>query len=298
VSRHGNGRRPAWGEIAFDGFNLVALSAVGLLALFPFLYILALSFSTPQDVMAGELLLLPRKPSLTAYKVVLAEPNIRMGLMNSVFRTIAGTALTLIATALAAYPLSRPQMPGRRKFAFFILFTMIFSGGLVPTYLLIKGLGLIDNRMVYIIPGMITAFNVLVLKNFFQQIPESLEEAARIDGAGDFRILFRIFIPLSAPALATIALWTAVAHWNAWFDGMIYINSDAKRVLQVFLRQIVIENMANDMAHGIPHVDRSQFSAEAVKAAVVVVTVLPILALYPFLQRYFIKGITLGGTKE
>ena len=285
-------------ERAFDWLNVTVLTVVGLLALYPFVYVVLLSFSTAADVARGGLLVLPRNFSLGSYDMILHDPWFLLGFGNSLVRTVLGVAATLLMTSLAAYPLSRPNLPWRRQIVFYILFTMLFSGGLVPKYLLLKNLGLIDNRLVLVLPLMLTAFNIIILKNFFQQIPPSYEEAAKIDGASDFAILFRIFLPLSKPALATIALWTAVIHWNAWFDAMIFITSNEKQVVQIFLQRIVIENSVKDMQFGTPNFNEQLYTPDALKAAVTVVTVLPILAVYPFVQRYFVKGITLGGIKE
>jgi putative aldouronate transport system permease protein len=286
------------GERIFNGFNIGLLSVIGFLAIYPFIYVLTLSLSTATDVARGGLHLYPREISWTAYQMVLTDPGIRTGYLNSLFRTVAGTGLTLLMTSLAAYPLARKRMPFRKQLLFFLLFTMLFSGGLVPYYLLIRSLGLTDNRLVYVLPTMLSAFNIIVLKNFFQQIPESLEESARMDGAGDFSILFRIFIPLSKPALATIALWTAVFHWNAWFDALIFITDDSRQVLQIFLQRIVIENTTEVIEMGLAQPDVTQFSSETIKAATVVVTIIPMLLVYPFVQRYFVKGTLLGGIKE
>ncbi len=285
-------------EIAFDWLNVTILSVVGCLALYPFVYVVLLSFATAADVARGGLLVLPRDFSLASYDMVFHDPWFLRGFGNSLLRTALGVAATLLMTSLAAYPLSRPNLPWRRQIIFYILFTMLFSGGLVPKYLLLKNLGLIDNRLVLVLPLMLTAFNIIILKNFFQQISPSYEEAARMDGASDLAILFRIFLPLSKPALATIALWTAVIHWNAWFDAMIFITSNEKQVVQIFLQRIVIENSVKDMQFGTPNFNEQLYTPDALKAAVTVVTVLPILAVYPFVQRYFVKGITLGGIKE
>lgn len=285
------------GERVFDAANLLFLAAIGLLALYPFVYVLALSVSTPLALAKGGSWLIPAETSWAAYKMVLNDPNIRTGYLNTITRTAVGTVATLLMTALAAYPLSRKAMPLRRQATFFVLFTLLFSGGLVPRYLLINELGLVDTLMALVVPVMLTAFNVIILKNFFQQIPESFEEAARIDGASDLAILFRIFIPLSKPALATIALWTCVMHWNAWFDAMLFITDDRKQVLQIFLQRIVVENSLQQLRYGVADLGTTDFSPEALKAATVVITVLPIIAVYPFLQRFFIKGITLGGIK-
>ena len=236
--------------------------------------------------------------STASYVKVLTNPDIGIGYLNTVMRTVIGTLATLFMTSLAAYPLSRPYMPHKRFFMLFILFTMLFSGGLVPTYMLIKTVGLIDNFWVYVIPTMLSAFNIIVVKNFFQSIPESLAESARIDGASEFATLVRIYIPLSKPVLATVALWTAVAHWNMWFDAMVYIHSCDLQTLQIILRRIVIEGNVELIEKGMIRADKTLFTPETIKAATVIVTILPILLFYPFVQRYFVKGILLGSIKE
>lgn len=284
--------RLSLGEKIFQVCNIIVLSLVGLLALYPFLYTLSLSLSTQSEAMSGGLHLFPRHVTLMSYLMVFNNPEIATGYVNTVFRTIVGTLATLVMTCLAAFPLSRKQLPHRG------VFTMIFGGGLVPSFLLIKSLGLYDNLLVYILPGLISAFNVIIVKNFFQSIPESLYESAMMDGASDFTILRKIYVPLSKPVLATVALWTAVAHWNAWFDAMLYISSNGKQVMQTFLQRIVIQSNVEMISKGIVNPDITQFTPETIKAATVIITVLPIILLYPFVQRYFIKGIMLGSVKE
>ena len=219
--------------------------------------------------------------------MVLSNPEIVTGFTNSILRTVLGTALTLFFTCLTAYPLARREMPHRSPLLFLVLFTMLFSGGIVPNYLLVKNLGLIDSIWALVLPQMLTAFNIIVVKNFFQAIPESLAESAKIDGASEFNILFRIYVPLSKPVLATIGLWTAVAHWNHWFDAMLYIASDENQVLQTFLQRIVIENSIELIEQGLVDPNITEFTPETIKAATVVVTILPMLLVYPFVQKYF-----------
>ena len=286
------------GEKIFNVFNLAFLGLVGMLALYPFIYTLSLSLSSAAEAMRAGLHLYPREVSLTSYEMVLSNPEIARGFANSLLRTVGGTTLILFFTCLTAYPLARRELPHRRLFLFAVLFTMIFSGGLVPNYMLIKNIGLMDSLWALILPHTLTAFNVIVVKNFFQSIPESLAESARIDGAGEFHILFRIYVGLSKPVLATIALWTAVAHWNHWFDAMLYITSDEKQVLQAFLQRIVIENSVELIEQGLVDPSVTQFTPETIKAATVIVTVVPMLLIYPFVQKYFVKGIMLGGVKE
>jgi len=315
------------GSRVFDTCNLALLGLFGILAIYPFLYTISISLSSAAEAQRQGLHLLPGNPallaqaagelcqldiaaagqsardyadglSLTAYRMVLANSEIVVGYGNTIFRTVFGTLLTLLATAMAAYPLSRKEMPWRKRLTFFVLFTMLFGGGLVPTYLVIKSLHLVNNRLVYVLPGLITAFNVLIMKSFFQSIPDSLSESAKMDGANDFTILTRIYLPLSLPILATVGLWTAVFHWNSWFDGLLYITDNSKQVLQVLLQRIVIENSTEMIEKGIINPDTFSYTPETIKAATVIVTMLPILFVYPFVQKYFVKGIMLGGVKE
>jgi len=286
------------GERIFNVCNITILGVVALMALYPFVYTISMSLSSAAEAMRSGLHLYPREISLTSFEMVLANPQIVSGFINSLQRTVAGTALTLFFTCLTAYPLARRELPHRGPLLFLILFTMIFSGGIVPNYLLIKNLGLIDSLWALILPQMLTAFNVIVMKNFFQSIPESLAESAKIDGASEFNILARIYVPLSKPVLATVGLWTAVAHWNHWFDAMLYITNDENQVLQTFLQRIVIESSVEMIEQGLVDPSVTQFTPETIKAATVVVTVLPMLLIYPFVQKYFVKGIMLGGVKE
>ncbi len=286
------------GERIFNVFNVTVLGVVALMALYPFVYTISMSLSSAAEAMRSGLHLYPRDISMTSFEIVLANPDIVSGFVNSVLRTVAGTALTLFFTCLTAYPLARRELPHRGPLLFLILFTMIFSGGIVPNYLLIKNIGLIDSLWALILPHLLTAFNVIVMKNFFQSIPESLAESAKIDGASEINILARIYVPLSKPVLATIGLWTAVSHWNQWFDAMLYITNDENQVLQTFLQRIVIESSVEMIEQGLVDPNVTQFTPETIKAATVVVTVLPMLLIYPFVQKYFVKGIMLGGVKE
>ena len=286
------------GEKIFGVANMVVLAGVGLLCLYPFLYTLSMSLSPAAEASRPGFHLFPRHVTLFSYKMVLSDPSILSGYANTLLRTILGTVLTLVATCVAAYPLSRREMPHRSMITFIIVFTMLFGGGTVTGYLLIKGLGLINTVWALVVPGMISAFNVIIVKNFFQSLPESLVESARIDGAGEWTILFRLYIPLSKPVLATVALWTAVGHWNAWFDAMLYITDDKRQVLQTFLQRIVIQSSTQMIELGVTDTQLMQYTSETIKAATIIVTILPIILVYPFVQKYFVKGIMLGGVKE
>ncbi|MCE5326352.1 MAG: carbohydrate ABC transporter permease [Planctomycetaceae bacterium] len=284
------------GEKIFNVFNIIVMIIVALMAIYPFIYTLSISLSSNVEAAREGWHLWPREVSLAAYKVVLGNTEIRTGFMNSVVRTVLGTVLTLFMTCLAAYPLARKNLPHRGLVMFLVLFTMIFSGGMVPMYLLIKGLGMMNSIWALVVPTMLSAFNIIIMKNFFQAIPESYGEAARVEGASEWSILWRIYVPLAKPVLATVALWTAVVHWNQWLDAMIYINDDSRQMLQAFLQRIVIQGSTAMLDMGLTKM--VDYSTATIKAATVVITVMPILIVYPFVQRYFVKGIMLGGIKE
>jgi putative aldouronate transport system permease protein len=286
------------GEKSFDVFNVLLLGILSFVALYPFIYTVSISLSTAAEAARDGFHLYPREISLTAYRMILNNREILVGYGNTILRTVVGTVLTLIFTCVCAYPLSRKDMPLRRLFMLMIILTMLFDGGLIPNYLLRKELGLLNNRLVYILPYMLVAFNIIVVKNFFQQVPEALAEAARIDGASEFRTLWQVYVPLSKPVLATVALWTAVMHWNMWFDAMVFVTDNDKQVMQTILQRIVIDSSTEMAERGLINPDVTQFTPETVKAATIIVTILPMLALYPFVQRYFVKGISLGGVKE
>lgn len=291
-------RQPTRGEKIFGVCNVLFLGFVGLLCLYPFVYTLSISLSTATAATQDGFHFYPKEVSFLSYKVVLANPDVLTGYVNSVIRTVLGTLLTVLGCSIAAYPLARKEMPHRALMTFLVIFTMLFSGGMVPTYLLINRLGMINTVWSLVLPTALVAFNIIIIKNFFQAIPESLAESARIDGAGEWRILFQLYMPLSKPVLATVALWAAVGHWNAWFDALLYITDDNKQVLQTFLQRIVIESSTELMELGVNDASAVEFTGETIKAATIVVTILPIVCVYPFLQRYFVKGIMLGGVKE
>lgn len=286
------------GDKVFDYGNMLLLTVFSLLAVYPFWYTIVLSFSSAAEAMAPGFKVWPGEFNLTSYQMVFSNPDILIGYRNTVMRTVIGTSGVLLISSMMAYALARPGLVHKKGWMLFILLTMVFHGGLVPSYLLMRNLGLMDNFLVYILPGLVTGFNVIILKNFFQSIPSSVGESARIDGAGEWRILFQIYLPLSKPVLATVALWTAVAQWNAWFDALLYIHSDSKQVLQMFLQRVVIGNNTELIERNLVNPEMAQFTSETVKAATVIVTVLPILLVYPFLQRFFMKGIMLGSVKE
>ncbi|WP_245954372.1 carbohydrate ABC transporter permease [Paenibacillus flagellatus] len=280
----------------FDLINFVFMTALCVATIYPFLYLLSLSFSTG-DVPLTRIHLLPPTWTWANYEKVLTNEYILSGFANTIARTAIGTALSLTATVFAAYPLAKRFFPHRTFWTGFIVFTMFFSGGLIPNYLLVKSLGLMNSVWALVLPGLVSAFSLIIARNFFMALPESLEESARIDGANDIVILFRIVVPVSMPIIATLTLWTAVQHWNAWFDSLIYMTDAHKQVLQVVMRRIVLQGTKDMMDVNSFEDPNLVANPDMIKAATVIVTVVPIVLFYPFLQKYFVKGVLVGSLK-
>lgn len=277
----------------FDICNYFILSMIAIACVLPFINIIASSFATPAEILNSTFLLFPTTFTLDAYKYIFSTDVIFNSLGVSVFVTFVGTSLSLIATMLLAYGLSRKYLIGRSFFNFMIVFTMLFSGGMIPGFLLVKNLGLIDTYWALIIPGLIDAFNFIIMRNFFQALPESLEESAKIDGANDLTVFFKIYLPLALPSIATIGLFYAVNYWNTYMSAILYINDAAKWPIQILLRQIVIISSGIQSDPTINVVP----PAASIKMAVIVVATVPMLLVYPFVQRYFIKGALIGSVK-
>lgn len=274
---------------------MLALMAV---TLYPFLYVLFASLSNPADLIQHRgLLLMPIGFNLESYKLVFENPMISTGYLNTLIYVLVGTVLNLTLTSFAAYALSRKGVRFVGAIMFGIIFTMFFSGGLIPTYLNIKNLGLLDTRLAMILPSAISTWNLLVMRTSFAGIPAALEESARIDGANDFRILFQIFIPVSLPIMAVMTLFYGVGHWNAYMDALIYLRDKDLYPLQLVLQGILISNNTDSMMNSVADVDKGLIQ-ETIKYATIIVATVPILLLYPFLQRYFVKGVMLGSIKE
>lgn len=281
----------------FDVFNYVMLGLFGILTVLPFLYIIGNSFATEAEITERSFFLIPKVFSFSAYEYIFSSSTIFRSIGVSVFITVAGTLVNLFFTLTMAYPLSRSDFWGRNVLMNMVIFSMLFGGGMIPTYLVIRGLGLLDSYWALMLPGAISAFNLIVVKNFFQQMPPGLEEAARIDGCSDLGVLWRIVLPLSKPVIATFALFYAVGHWNNFFSALLYISDSEKWPLQVMLRQIVLLSQASvgDMANMDPNF--VQPPEQSIKMAVIVVGTIPILLVYPFLQKHFAKGVMLGSIK-
>ncbi|MGO4496688.1 carbohydrate ABC transporter permease [Paenibacillus sp. 2RAB27] len=270
------------------------LIILALLCLLPFLYVVAVSVTPESEVVRKGIVIIPETFTFLAYKEVFISHGIGQAYKITLFRTIVGTALNVLFTVLAAYPLSKKYLPGRSTFLIFIVFTMMFSGGLIPTYLLIRSLGLLNSPWVLIIPHLISAFNLVIIKGFFEQLPAEIEESARVDGASELQALWRIILPLSMPVLATISLFYAVGHWNSYFDAIVYLNDAKLMPLQVVLRNILL-NIASESAESMAN--SGTVSKFAVQMAAVVVTTVPILIVYPFMQKHFTKGVLMGSIK-
>ncbi|MDF2921426.1 MAG: YtcP3 [Paenibacillaceae bacterium] len=282
-----------WTSRLFDWANAAILVLVAAVMIIPFVYIILISFATEQEVLSKSFMLFPTKFSLTGYRYILGTPILLRSLTVSVGVTVVGTLINLLLTVLMAYPLSRRDLYGRRPVMLMVIFTMVFNAGIVPTFLIVKSLHITNTYWALIIPGAISAFNMIIIKNFFQQLPDGLEESARIDGCNDLGILFRIVIPLSLPAIATFSLFYAVNHWNTFLSAILYINDSKKWPIQVLLRQIVIlsEKGLSDMSETAPP------PSKIVNMAVIVFSTVPILSVYPFLQKHFAKGVLLGSVK-
>nr|WP_052339708.1 carbohydrate ABC transporter permease [Gorillibacterium massiliense] len=266
--------------------------------LYPFLYVLFASLSNPANLIQHRgLLMFPTGFSLESYKLVFRNPMISTGYMNTLIYVVLGTTLNLILTSFAAYALSRKGVRLVGPVMFAIVFTMFFTGGMIPTYLNMKNLGLLDSRWAMILPSAISTWNLLVMRTSFAEIPTALEESARIDGANDFRILFQIFIPVSLPIMAVMTLFYGVGHWNSYMDALIYLHHKNLYPLQLVLQEILITNSTDSMMSTVSDLDKGLIQ-ETIKYATIIVATVPILFLYPFLQRYFVKGVMLGSIKE
>lgn len=271
-----------------------------LLAAYPILYVLAASFSDPEMIVSGQVFLLPKGLQLRAYEAVFKSEDVLIGYRNTVLYSITGTVINVVLTTVGAYALSRPDLAGRNLLTFLISFTMFFSGGMIPTYITIRNLQLLDTFWVMVLPGAVSATNLIIMRNFFQHsVSQEIIEAAWVDGCSNAGTLWRVVLPVSGSIVAVMVIFYFVGHWNAYFDAMIYLSDKNRYPLQVFLREILIQNQLGDMSGGAEAVGQSEMTLlyESLKYAVIVVATLPILLVYPFMQRYFVKGIMMGSVK-
>lgn len=283
----------------FSMFNIVFLLVLSAICIMPLIHILAVSFSAPAPANANLVRFWPVDFTVSAWEQTFGNQNFLRALWNGVFRTVLGTLISLVTITLAAYALSKEdrEFKGRKMYMYALVFVMLFNGGLIPTYILVQNLGLINTIWALVLPGAVNVFNLILLLNFFRTgVPKSLEEAAFIDGAGHFQILFKIYLPISFPALATVGLFTMVGQWNSWFDGLIYLTDSTKYPLSTFLQTIIVQNDFSQLNVNPDEV--KALSERTVRSAQIFIGALPIIIVYPFLQKYFVKGIVLGSVKE
>lgn len=276
------------------------LALMGLIVLYPLIYIVSCSFSSAESVMNGDVILFPTDFSLEGYQAVFRTDRVLLGFRNSFFYTVFGTIINLVMTTLAAYPLSRKDMPGQGMIMMLFTFTMIFSGGMIPNYLLLKDLGMLNTPWALMIPGAITVYNMILMRTFFQNsIPVELLEAAQVDGCSDLKYLFQIVLPLSKSIFAVVTLYYAVAHWNAYFNAFMYLMNERLYPLQIFLREILIASKVSaDMMMDEAGIFNSTAGLQYVlKYSLIVVATVPMLILYPFVQKHFVKGVMIGAVK-
>lgn len=295
--RHSN--RPVWMEkpsVPAQAAKAVFLLCIAVVMVFPFLYVVAVSFSSARDVLGGGLILWPKHPTLEAYRAILRGGVVLGALKVSIGLVAIGTSVQMLFTTVLAYGLSKRGVPGAKFVLFLVLGTLLFSPGLIPSYLLVKYLGLINTYPSLILPGLISAFNLIVLRNFFMNIPQELIEAARLDGASDLQVLWRLILPLSKAALAVIALFYGVGVWNAFFNAILYLNDASMWPIQLVLRQYVLQGSALASAAQL-NPNQPPPPAQTIQMAIVVFATVPILIVYPFLQKYFTQGVLTGAIK-
>lgn len=275
------------------------LSIILVVILYPLIYVVSASFSDPQAVISGKVVLWPVDVTLRGYQAVFKNPKIISGFLNSFFYMFAGTAINLVMTMLCAYPLSRKEFTARNKIAAMFVFTMYFSGGLVPSYMVVSKLGLMNSRLAMLIPSAMSTYNMIIARTYMvNSIPDELYEAAQLDGCSPFKYLLKIITPLSKPIIAVLALYYGIAKWNSYFDAMLYLNDSSKWPITMVLREILIQNQIDPtMLTDASAIAKLQGMTELLKYSVIVVASVPVLAIYPFVQKYFVKGVTIGAVK-
>jgi len=293
-----NGRKTR-GDIVFELFNYALLCVLGLIVVYPLIYVISASFSEPLKVTSGKVVFLPVNFQLGNYHEVFRNSDIMTGYRNSLVIMFLGTAINLTATIMAAFPLSRKDLWGRNAFMMVATFTMFFSGGVIPLYLQVKNLGLMNSWFSLILPGAISTYNLIIMRTYFQtSIPFEIQEAATIDGCSNVGILLRVILPLSGPIIAVIGLYYAVTHWNAYFSALLYIQKRALYPLQLFLREVLVINSQNNlMDTGSQEMAARAMRGETMKYSIIVLSSLPMLILYPFVQKFFVKGVMIGSVK-
>lgn len=278
----------------FDYINTVIMLAIAVIMLYPMLYVASVSFSSPAHIVQHDISFFPRDFNLESYKIILSNDRIPRAYLNTIVYVSLGTFVSLFLTAISAYPLAKKGLFGKKFFMLAIIITMFFNGGMIPNYIIVQKLGMIDTLWALIIPNAIWSFNLLIMKSFFESISPSLHESATIDGASEYRILFQIIIPLSKAALTSIGLFYFMGSWNSYFIPMIYLNDIKKYPLQVVLREMLILSQMQDMTK----VTATKLPSEGLKSATIFIAMIPVLMIYPFVQKYFTKGVMIGSVKE
>lgn len=293
----------SFAERFFYGLNMALLLLLTVSIIFPFLNILALSFNDGKDAMRGGVFLWPRVFTLENYKQVFSDSRIMSGYIITILRTVIGTVTSVYLTAMAAYVMRSRTLPGKSLLSIFLLITMLFSGGTIPYYILLKKVGLLNNFLVYVVPSLFSAWNIVIMRSFFQStISYSLEESAKLDGCTDFGVFMKMYLPLSKPVVAVIALMNGVGHWNDWFSGAYYITKAQMRPVQTIIHEMLtqserLQKLMQSSADAI-HVAQRAVTGESLKMATIIVCVVPIICIYPMFQKYFAKGIMIGAVKE
>ncbi|MCH1638661.1 carbohydrate ABC transporter permease [Paenibacillus timonensis] len=292
------------GDRVMVGFIYTFLTLFALSTLYPFLNAIAISLNEGLDTAKGGITLWPRAFTLENYEVVFQDERLMSGFVVSVARTVVGTVSAILATAIFSYGMTKRELMGRKGYMLLCIFTMYFSGGLIPTFLLIRNLGLFNSFWVYIIPSLIGVWNMIIFRTFFQGLPQGLEESAKIDGCGNWGTLFRIVLPLSGPVIATLSLFTAVGHWNEWFVASIYISKEELLPIQTILKQILASNIVSEQTANLDAAAQAHLAqaktvtSKSLSMATMMVATLPIVLVYPFVQKYFVKGVLVGSLKE
>ncbi|CAM4365251.1 carbohydrate ABC transporter permease [Paenibacillus phoenicis] len=292
------------GDRVMVAFIYVFLTIFSLSTLYPFLNAIAISLNEGLDTAKGGITLWPRAFTLENYEVVFQDERLMSGFIISVLRTVVGTVSAILATAIFAYGMTKRELMGRKVYMLMCIFTMYFSGGLIPTFLLIRNLGMFNSFWVYIIPSLIGVWNMIIFRTFFQGLPQGLEESAKIDGCGNWGTLFRIVLPLSGPVIATLSLFTAVGHWNEWFIASIYISKEELLPIQTILKQILASNIVSEQTANLDAAAQAHMAqaktvtSKSLSMATMMVATIPIVLVYPFVQKYFVKGVLVGSLKE
>jgi putative aldouronate transport system permease protein len=294
--------RRSLGSLSFDVLNILFMLVMSVIMLFPFLHVLAVSFSSTDPIMRGDVTIYPINFNIKGYIYILKDPLVLVGYRNTVLYAVGGTIIMLVVTSMMAYALSDPSFLAKRAMAVYLTITMVASGGLIPTFLLMKSLGLLNTYWVMVVPACISAWNTFIFRTFFQSISPDLREAAVMEGANDIRVLVMVILPLSKALLATFTLFSIVGYWNSWFDALIYLSDDRKQPIQMLLRRYLLMDwwLANGMivSREIQNMLRQRnIHPKNLQMAVVTLTMFPIAVIYPYLQKYFVKGVMLGSIK-